>query len=154
LFEEDREGLAALVGKLATVDHPERDPDIVLDPRGSDYQKQVWSVLREIPSGETTTYGALATAGASGASVLCSSASVRPRSSNWCDMASITIQDAGPVESLSPGPSQHRDHGLDAGPATALQLAKFLSGMSTGSPSIRRARFRYAEPFPAALIRQ
>jgi AraC family transcriptional regulator of adaptative response/methylated-DNA-[protein]-cysteine methyltransferase len=61
VFEDGGEGLAALVGKLATlVDHPERDPDIVLDPRGSDYQKQVWALLREIPTGQTTNYGALA----------------------------------------------------------------------------------------------
>ncbi len=61
LLEEDCEGLAELVGKLATlVDHPETDPGITLDPRGSDYQKRVWSLLREIPAGQTTNYGALA----------------------------------------------------------------------------------------------
>lgn len=60
-LEEDIEGLCALVGKLqALVDHPEIDPGIKLDPRGSDYQKQVWSLLRDIPAGQTTTYGALA----------------------------------------------------------------------------------------------
>jgi AraC family transcriptional regulator, regulatory protein of adaptative response / methylated-DNA-[protein]-cysteine methyltransferase len=32
----------------------------VLDMRGSDYQKHVWAMLREIPSGETTSYGAMA----------------------------------------------------------------------------------------------
>jgi AraC family transcriptional regulator of adaptative response/methylated-DNA-[protein]-cysteine methyltransferase len=60
-LEEDSAGLAELIGKLAAVvDHPEVDPGIVLDPRGSDYQKQVWSLLREIPAGQTTNYGALA----------------------------------------------------------------------------------------------
>ena len=29
-------------------------------PRGSEYQRLVWGLLREIPYGETTTYGALA----------------------------------------------------------------------------------------------
>lgn len=60
-LEEDGEGLAALVEKLrALIDQPGSDPDIPLDPHGSDYQKRVWSMLREIPAGETTTYGALA----------------------------------------------------------------------------------------------
>jgi AraC family transcriptional regulator of adaptative response/methylated-DNA-[protein]-cysteine methyltransferase len=59
--EEDQAGLSEVVGKLeALVDHPETDPGIALDPRGSDYQKRVWSLLREIPAGQTTTYGALA----------------------------------------------------------------------------------------------
>jgi AraC family transcriptional regulator of adaptative response/methylated-DNA-[protein]-cysteine methyltransferase len=35
-------------------------PCIALDPRGDDYQKTVWSIVQEIPAGETTTYGALA----------------------------------------------------------------------------------------------
>jgi AraC family transcriptional regulator of adaptative response/methylated-DNA-[protein]-cysteine methyltransferase len=61
IFEEDREGLSEFVGKLATlVDHPESDRGIALDPRGNDYQKQVWSLLRDIPAGQTTNYGALA----------------------------------------------------------------------------------------------
>jgi AraC family transcriptional regulator of adaptative response/methylated-DNA-[protein]-cysteine methyltransferase len=61
-FEEDDQGLFDLVATLeALVDHPETDPGIALDPRGSDYQKQVWSMLRGIPAGQTTTYGALAT---------------------------------------------------------------------------------------------
>jgi AraC family transcriptional regulator of adaptative response/methylated-DNA-[protein]-cysteine methyltransferase len=60
-LEEDREDLAELIGKLATlVDHPETDPGITLDARGSDYQKRVWSLVREIPAGQMTNYGALA----------------------------------------------------------------------------------------------
>jgi AraC family transcriptional regulator of adaptative response/methylated-DNA-[protein]-cysteine methyltransferase len=60
-FEEDSEVLAGLVAKLAAlVDQPAADPGIALDPRGSDYQKQVWSLLRTIPAGQTTSYGALA----------------------------------------------------------------------------------------------
>ena len=31
-----------------------------LSPKGSEFQKLVWSLLRDIPYGETTTYGALA----------------------------------------------------------------------------------------------
>jgi AraC family transcriptional regulator, regulatory protein of adaptative response / methylated-DNA-[protein]-cysteine methyltransferase len=60
-FVEDESGLAPLLGKLETlVDRPGEAADIPLDMRGSDYQKKVWSLLREIPSGATTNYGALA----------------------------------------------------------------------------------------------
>ena len=31
-----------------------------MEPRGTEFQRRVWSLLREIPYGETTTYGALA----------------------------------------------------------------------------------------------
>jgi len=34
--------------------------DLVLDPPGSPFQRQVWSALGGIPYGETRTYGALA----------------------------------------------------------------------------------------------
>jgi AraC family transcriptional regulator of adaptative response/methylated-DNA-[protein]-cysteine methyltransferase len=58
---DDRSGLSDMVGKLEhLVDHPDQDPGIVLDMRGSDYQKQVWAMLREVPAGETTNYGSLA----------------------------------------------------------------------------------------------
>jgi AraC family transcriptional regulator of adaptative response/methylated-DNA-[protein]-cysteine methyltransferase len=61
LLEEDRDGLSDLARRLAAlVDHPGTDPDIALDLRGSDYQRQVWSLVRDIPAGQTTTYGALA----------------------------------------------------------------------------------------------
>lgn len=60
-IEEDRSGLSDIVGKLATlVDHPDQDPGIALDMHGSAYQKEIWTLLREIPAGETTSYGALA----------------------------------------------------------------------------------------------
>jgi methylated-DNA-[protein]-cysteine S-methyltransferase len=34
--------------------------DLPLAPRGTDFQLRVWQLLREIPYGETTTYGTLA----------------------------------------------------------------------------------------------
>ncbi len=34
--------------------------DVPLAPRGTEFQHRVWGMLREIPYGETTTYGALA----------------------------------------------------------------------------------------------
>ncbi len=61
VLEQDDAGLSALVTKLqALIERPGDDGDIALDPRGDDYQKTVWSLLQEIPVGETTTYGALA----------------------------------------------------------------------------------------------
>lgn len=43
--------------------------DIALDMRGADFEKRVWTALREIPPGHTTSYGAIAHAlGAAGAS--------------------------------------------------------------------------------------
>jgi len=37
-----------------------REFDLPLNPHGSDSAKKVWALLREIPYGQTTTYGALA----------------------------------------------------------------------------------------------
>jgi AraC family transcriptional regulator of adaptative response/methylated-DNA-[protein]-cysteine methyltransferase len=52
---------ADIVRKLsAIVDRPYFDPGIALDVRGSDYQKHVWNILRQIPAGQTTSYGAIA----------------------------------------------------------------------------------------------
>lgn len=61
VLEQDDTGLSPLAVELrALIDQPAGGQDIALDPRGDDYQKKVWSLLREIPAGETTTYGALA----------------------------------------------------------------------------------------------
>ena len=38
-----------------------RDFDVALAPRGTDFQQRVWAALREIPYGETWSYGRLAT---------------------------------------------------------------------------------------------
>ncbi|PSJ63140.1 methylated-DNA--[protein]-cysteine S-methyltransferase [Pseudaminobacter soli (ex Li et al. 2025)] len=58
---ESQEDLATIIAKLADiVEQPGIDPGLALDMRGSEYQRQVWTVLREIPAGETTSYGALA----------------------------------------------------------------------------------------------
>ncbi len=51
------ETIAALVH---LVDHPHEDPGIPLDIRGTDYDKKVWDLLRDIPPGTTTSYGAIA----------------------------------------------------------------------------------------------
>ena len=58
---EDRDRLADILEKLGRlIEHPDQDAGVALDMRGSDYQRRVWALLREIPAGETTTYGALA----------------------------------------------------------------------------------------------
>ena len=62
-LESDESGLADLLEKLvAVIERPDLDPGIPLDLRGSDFQKKVWSILRRIPAGQTTTYGAIAAA--------------------------------------------------------------------------------------------
>lgn len=35
-------------------------PDVPLDPQGSPFQKEVWSILRTIPVGQVVTYGQIA----------------------------------------------------------------------------------------------
>ncbi|HET9863131.1 MAG TPA: methylated-DNA--[protein]-cysteine S-methyltransferase [Steroidobacteraceae bacterium] len=37
-----------------------REFDLPLDPRGTEFQRRVWARLTDIPYGETTTYGVLA----------------------------------------------------------------------------------------------
>jgi AraC family transcriptional regulator, regulatory protein of adaptative response / methylated-DNA-[protein]-cysteine methyltransferase len=53
--------MAETIAALAhLVDHPDQDPGIPLDVRGTDYEKKVWDLLRQIPAGTTTSYGAIA----------------------------------------------------------------------------------------------
>ena len=42
------------------LDTAEDDPDIPVDPKGTEFQKSVWRALREIPAGATVTYSELA----------------------------------------------------------------------------------------------
>jgi AraC family transcriptional regulator of adaptative response/methylated-DNA-[protein]-cysteine methyltransferase len=49
--------LDALAARVATiVESPEQSLDERLDMRGTDFQRDVWSALREIPAGTTATY--------------------------------------------------------------------------------------------------
>lgn len=58
---EDAAGLKDVVVALSeAVDHPERPSSLPLDPRGTDFEMRVWEILRRIPAGETTYYGAVA----------------------------------------------------------------------------------------------
>src|SRR5215472_10214178 len=46
---EHPEAMAETLAALAhLVDHPDQDPRIPLDIRGSDYEKKVWDLLRQI----------------------------------------------------------------------------------------------------------
>jgi AraC family transcriptional regulator, regulatory protein of adaptative response / methylated-DNA-[protein]-cysteine methyltransferase len=61
LLVQDDVAMAGTIRTLAeTVDHPERDPGLRLDPRGSDFEMRVWNALRQIPAGSTATYGDIA----------------------------------------------------------------------------------------------
>jgi AraC family transcriptional regulator, regulatory protein of adaptative response / methylated-DNA-[protein]-cysteine methyltransferase len=58
---DERETLSEVLEKVAVaIEQPGFDPVIPLDLRGTPYELEVWSMLRAIPVGETTTYGALA----------------------------------------------------------------------------------------------
>jgi AraC family transcriptional regulator of adaptative response/methylated-DNA-[protein]-cysteine methyltransferase len=53
--------LAGMLEKVRhAIEQPEFDPVLPLDMRGTPYQLQVWSMLRALPLGETTSYGAVA----------------------------------------------------------------------------------------------
>src|SRR5262249_30272539 len=57
----DQAGLPHIVDKMERlIEQPGFDPGIPLDLRGTTYELRVWSMLGEIPMGETTSYGALA----------------------------------------------------------------------------------------------
>ncbi len=60
-FVDSRMELADVLNKIRrAINEPGFDPCVPLDLRGTPYEVEVWSMLREIPLGETTTYGALA----------------------------------------------------------------------------------------------
>lgn len=60
-FRADQDGLADAMETVAgIVDDPARDCDLQLDMRGTSFELTVWAMLREIPAGQTTSYGALA----------------------------------------------------------------------------------------------
>ena len=62
LGERTDDGFAEVRGQLAEYFAGERTTfDLPLAPRGDEFQLKVWAMLREIPYGETRTYGQLAT---------------------------------------------------------------------------------------------
>jgi len=61
--DHDPEALAAATEQLEQYFRGERTEfELTLDYGGTPFQHRVWDALREIPYGETTTYGALARA--------------------------------------------------------------------------------------------
>jgi hypothetical protein len=57
----DQDSLVDILGRIHDViEQPQSDPGIPLDLRGRPYEVRVWSMLRDIPAGSTTSYGALA----------------------------------------------------------------------------------------------
>src|SRR6202034_413455 len=60
---EDEAGLAETLAKVVTlIDHPRNGHALTLDLGGSAIEIAVWQALREIPIGETRSYGQLAKA--------------------------------------------------------------------------------------------
>jgi AraC family transcriptional regulator of adaptative response/methylated-DNA-[protein]-cysteine methyltransferase len=51
---------AWIAAVIAHLDHPARGLDLPLDIRGTAFQQRVWTALRAIPPGRTTSYGELA----------------------------------------------------------------------------------------------
>ena len=61
LIIEDVLGLTRAAETLgAIIEHPRDDIDLKIDLRGSEYEKRVWNILREIPAGTTVCYGDVA----------------------------------------------------------------------------------------------
>jgi AraC family transcriptional regulator, regulatory protein of adaptative response / methylated-DNA-[protein]-cysteine methyltransferase len=58
---DGQERLTDVLAKVnRAIEEPGFDPAVPLDMRGTPYEIEVWSMLRAIPVGETTSYGALA----------------------------------------------------------------------------------------------
>jgi AraC family transcriptional regulator of adaptative response/methylated-DNA-[protein]-cysteine methyltransferase len=57
----DQDGLAEPLARIENlIEKPGFDAKLELDLRGTPYEISVWKMLQEIPTGETTNYGALA----------------------------------------------------------------------------------------------
>jgi AraC family transcriptional regulator, regulatory protein of adaptative response / methylated-DNA-[protein]-cysteine methyltransferase len=58
---DSQQGLIDVLERVnRAIEEPGFDPAVPLDLRGTPYEVEVWSMLREIPVGKTTNYGALA----------------------------------------------------------------------------------------------
>jgi AraC family transcriptional regulator of adaptative response/methylated-DNA-[protein]-cysteine methyltransferase len=57
----DPENMTEVIDQMnRLIERPASNPGIPLDPRGTPFELRVWCMLREIPIGGTTSYGALA----------------------------------------------------------------------------------------------
>jgi AraC family transcriptional regulator of adaptative response/methylated-DNA-[protein]-cysteine methyltransferase len=60
-FVEDPAALKAIVEKAARIiERPAAAASLAVDMRGSDFEREVWSALQEIPAGRTLSYSELA----------------------------------------------------------------------------------------------
>ena len=50
----------AVDGVAGLIEHPGTAPALPVDPRGSPFELRVWDALRQIPAGETVSYGEIA----------------------------------------------------------------------------------------------
>ena len=58
---EAPEAMAQTVAELSRlIDHPQLNSTLALDLRGSEFELRVWQALREIPAGQTLSYGTIA----------------------------------------------------------------------------------------------
>ncbi len=60
VVESEKNLIDVLEKVRRAIEEPGFDPGVKLDLRGTPYEVEVWSMLRAIPVGETTNYGALA----------------------------------------------------------------------------------------------
>jgi len=60
IIDSEQELSDVLERARRAIEEPGFDPTLQLDLRGTPYEVEVWSMLRGIPVGETTNYGALA----------------------------------------------------------------------------------------------
>jgi AraC family transcriptional regulator, regulatory protein of adaptative response / methylated-DNA-[protein]-cysteine methyltransferase len=60
-FVNDPAFTAATLARLTElIEHPETAIDLPLDMRGNAFELKVWAALREVPAGETRSYGEIA----------------------------------------------------------------------------------------------
>ena len=58
---EDHASMAETLRRVAElIEHPEMTIDLPVELRGSDFELRVWNAVREIPAGETLSYGDIA----------------------------------------------------------------------------------------------
>ncbi|MBB6260603.1 AraC family transcriptional regulator of adaptative response/methylated-DNA-[protein]-cysteine methyltransferase [Paenochrobactrum gallinarii] len=60
LFAGDKEFETHIAAVIAHIENPAQDFDLPLDIQGTIFQQKVWQALRDIPSGQTTSYSDLA----------------------------------------------------------------------------------------------
>lgn len=60
LLIEEADGGALVDAALAMIERPDSRVAFPIDARGTDFQRRVWTALREIPPGHTTSYAEIA----------------------------------------------------------------------------------------------